>query len=72
MKCFGCQRDLEVGDRYIEDTPSGFIDQDANPGIDSIIADLFGGSAGKVRFCEDCTAEGGDYMFETVYGDEAA
>jgi hypothetical protein len=31
---------------------------------------LFGGRGGKVVVCEDCTQEGGDYSFETVYGDE--
>lgn len=70
MNCSGCRREIEVGDHYIEDTASGFIGKDANPELDSIIADIFGGSGGKVIYCEDCTQEGGDYMFETCYGDE--
>jgi hypothetical protein len=70
MKCFGCQHELEVGDRYIEDTASGFIGQEANDGIDGLIADLFGGHGGKVIFCAECTQAGGDYKFETVWGDE--
>jgi hypothetical protein len=71
MKCFGCQRD--IGDRYIEDTASGFIGVEDTPVVDDLIADIFGGGpGGKVIFCDDCTTEGGDYMFETFYGDEAA
>lgn len=70
MKCFGCRRELDIGDQYIEDTASGFIGQETSSEVDGMIADLFGGSGGKVVFCEDCTQEGGDYMFSTVYGDE--
>jgi hypothetical protein len=33
---------------------------------------VFGGSGGEVVFCEDCTEPGGEYLFETVYGDDAA
>jgi hypothetical protein len=71
-RCFGCQRELEVGDHYIEDTASGFAKQEATPETDALIADLFGGQGSKVIFCEDCTTTGGDYLFETYYGDEAA
>jgi hypothetical protein len=53
VKCFGCQRNLEVGDLYIEDTASGFSDQDANVEVDGLIAELFGGHGDKVIFCED-------------------
>lgn len=70
MRCFGCNRELEVGDQYIEDTASGFIGEGADASVDDLMADLFGGSGGKVVFCEDCTAPGGEYLFETVYGDE--
>lgn len=69
MRCAGCSRDLEVGDHYIEDTASGFLGQGDGAG-DDVIAMIFGGRDGKVIYCEDCTQEGGDYMFETVYGDE--
>lgn len=71
MRCFGCQRDLEVGDHYIKDTASGFLKQDASPEIDGLIAEIMGGQGGNVVVCEDCTVVGGDYMFETVYGDES-
>jgi hypothetical protein len=71
MKCFGCQRELEVGDRYIKDTASGFTGQENHPEVDGLIAEMFGGHGEKVLFCEDCTQEGGEYMFETVWGDEA-
>jgi hypothetical protein len=70
MRCGDCKRELEVGDLYIKDTASGFIKQDTTPEIDGLIAEIFGGSGGKIVFCEDCTQEGGDYLFETVYGDE--
>jgi hypothetical protein len=74
VKCFGCNRELEVGDHYIEDTPTGFLGREADEGdatVNSIISDLFSGRRdGKVVFCDDCTVEGGDYKFETYYGDE--
>jgi hypothetical protein len=69
MKCFGCQRKLDFGDRYIEDTASGFIGSE-DGSVDGLLADIFGGTGGKLVFCDDCTVDGGDYMFETVYGDE--
>lgn len=68
--CAGCNREIEVGDRFILDTTSGFLKQDATPEIDDIIGSIFGASDGKVRFCEDCTEPGGSYHFETYYGDE--
>lgn len=71
MICAGCSRELEIGDRYIEDSVSGFLKTEANPVVDDIVASIFPGSGGsKVVFCEDCTEPGGDYLFETVYGDE--
>jgi hypothetical protein len=69
MRCFGCQRELEVGDNYIKDTASGFLDKPSSD-ADSIIGDLFGGVGGQIVFCEDCTTNGGRYMLNTVYGDE--
>jgi len=62
---------LEIGDRYIVDTSSGFTKSPADPGVDDLIAGIFGGSDGKLRFCEDCTEPGGDYLFETFYGEGA-
>lgn len=70
MKCSGCRRELEVGDQYIEDTASGFMGHEAD-GLDDVMAQLLGGTGGKIIYCKDCTQEGGDYMFSTVYGDEA-
>lgn len=62
-RCAGCNREFEVGDRYIVDTSSGFTKSEANPEIDGLIAGIFGGSDDKVRLCEDCTEPGGDYLF---------
>jgi hypothetical protein len=74
MNCAGCRREIEVGDRYIVDSPSGFMasmgSADRDSGLDGLVADLLGGSGGKVFYCTDCTEPGGDYMFETCYGDE--
>ena len=69
VSCIGCFRVLEAGDRYIEDTVSGFIN--CGTSEDSLMADLFGGKDGKVLFCEDCTEQGGNYLFETVYEESA-
>jgi len=69
LSCIGCFRDLKAGDRYIEDTVSGFIN--GGSAEDSIMAELFGGKDGKVLFCEDCTQQGGNYLFETVYEESA-
>lgn len=70
MKCAGCNKEIEIGDHYIEDTPSGFLEENDNVGVDEFIVILMGGTAGKIYFCEDCTEPGGDYLFETYYGDE--
>lgn len=75
MKCAGCDRELDVGDRYIKDSASGFMASFGNPGtteFDGLISEVLGGKDGEIVYCEDCTEQGGDYMFETVYGDEAA
>ncbi len=71
LRCAGCNRELQVGDRYIEDSASGFMKKDDGPELDDLMALVLGGSGGKIRYCEDCTQDGGDYFFETVYGDEA-
>ena len=76
MKCCGCNRTLEVGDLYIEDTASGFMGKEnpdeSDTDADNLVAELLGGVGGKVFFCEDCTdtESDGRYRFETVYGDE--
>lgn len=69
MNCVGCNKEIEIGDRYIEDTVSGFLRSETEPDTYGIIAELFGGAGGKVFFCEDCTEDGGDYLYETNYGD---
>lgn len=70
MTCGGCRREIEVGDQYIEDTASGFMDHDAD-GLDDLMAEIMGGTAGKVFYCEECcTRDGGKYRFSTFYGDE--
>jgi hypothetical protein len=77
MICSGCRRELEPGDHYIMDTASGFTGHEPDPVIDGLIADMLGGddtlsgkAEGKVIFCIDCTVPGGDYLFETYYGEE--
>lgn len=75
MKCAGCDRELEVGDRYILDSASGFLaagGTEVTSEFDGLMAQILGGEDGKVAFCEDCTTEGGDYLFETFYGDEVS
>jgi hypothetical protein len=69
MRCFDCQREIEVGDRYIEDTTSGFTNRDAAPEVDGLMADIFGGHDGKIVLCTDCTVEGGNYLSETYWGE---
>jgi hypothetical protein len=71
VRCGGCNREIEVGDRYIVDSASGFLKtQDSDADIDDLISGIFGASDGKVRFCEDCTKPGGGYLFETNYGED--
>lgn len=70
MNCAGCNKEIGVGDKYIEDTASGFMGEEADPGVDEIISEILGGVGGRVFYCEDCTAPGGDYLFETFYGEE--
>jgi hypothetical protein len=69
VKCFGCQREIEIGDRYIEDSASGFLGKPQGGEADGILADIFGDKDGKVVFCEDCTVPGGEYMAETYWGE---
>lgn len=76
MKCFGCGRELEMGDQYIKDTLGGFAEGGPTPGgseVDALLGQaLSGTSNGSIVFCENCTekTEDGRYLFETVYGDE--
>lgn len=53
--CVACGHRFEDGDRYIEDTSSGFVGAGADPDVDDLMADLFGGRDGKVLMCEGCT-----------------
>jgi hypothetical protein len=59
-----------VGDRYIEDTASGFMKVDRDSSFDELLASIWGASGNKIRYCEDCTIDGGDYLFETVYEED--
>lgn len=70
MRCAGCNRDLEVGDRYIRATASEFVGAEASSETDDLIAQIMGGAGGQVAFCEDCTQEGGDFHIETYWGDD--
>jgi hypothetical protein len=62
-----------VGDQYIEDTASGFMDLPID-GLDDLMAEILGNAGGRIIYCEDCTdrTKDGKYLFSTVYGDEAA
>lgn len=64
MRCAGCMSEIEVGDRFIRDVPSGFMGREGD-GLDGLMATLLGSAEGKVAFCEDCTQDGGDWQFET-------
>lgn len=68
-RCAGCNRELEVGDRYIEDAPSAFMKVEDTE-TDDLLASILGGSGGKITYCEDCTQPGGDHFLATFYGDE--
>jgi len=71
VRCAGCQKELEVGDQYIAAKASEFIGTEPSGEVDLLIAELFGGSDGRIVYCEDCTQPDGDWLLETVYGDEA-
>ena len=76
MQCFGCKRQLEVGDLYIKDTLGGYAEGGETPGgseVDVLLGQMFSDTSdGSIIFCEDCTerSDDGRYMFDTVYGDE--
>lgn len=73
--CGGCQRKLKPGDRYIEDTPGGYIGKDRDPEINALLVDLMthndrlDGTSDRLIFCEDCTETGGRYQWQTFGGD---
>ena len=73
LSCAGCRREIEIGDDYIEDTPSGFMaalgDKAVIPELDDVMASVLGGAGTKIVYCEDCTEPGGDYKFKTFHGD---
>jgi hypothetical protein len=72
MRCAGCRSEIEVGDRYIEATASEFMGH-ADDGLDGLMAEILGsGNGDKLVYCEDCTEDGGQWHFETFYGDESA
>jgi hypothetical protein len=67
--CASCGHEFQPGDRYIEDRSSGFIGKpEPNDAVDDIMADIFGGSDGKIMLCEGCTMPGGHYRPKTFSG----
>ena len=58
--CAGCGHEFKSGDHYIEDSCSGFLGETPDPVVDDIIAGIFG--AEKVRLCEACIEDGGEYV----------
>lgn len=73
MRCADCRRELEVGDQYIEATAGEYLGKEVAPELGGLMADIFGSGRGdKIIYCEDCTVRGGDFMLNTVYGDEDA
>jgi len=71
VKCAGCDRELEAGDRYIEDTAGGFFGVGTHPEVDTVMGELLSGRVdGRMVFCEDCTTPGGTYEFKSYDGDE--
>jgi hypothetical protein len=75
--CGGCQRHLQPGDRYIEDTPSGYIGKESSPDTNALLVDLMthndglDGTSDRLVFCEGCTSPGGRYEFKTYGGEDA-
>lgn len=74
MKCSGCDKEFQEGDRYIEDTASGFMAAFGDQGtaeFDGLISTILGGEDGKLFYCEDCTTDGGVYNLKTFDGNVA-
>jgi hypothetical protein len=83
--CGGCQRELQAGDLYIEDTPLGYIGKDYPGGdaawtladIDALLVDLMthndrlDGTSDRLIFCEACTdpTREGRYQLQTYSGE---
>lgn len=71
MICAGCKRELEIGDHYIEGTPSEILGEDVDPELGGLVTEIMGSGHGdKIVYCEGCTVEGGDFLFSTYYGDQ--
>ncbi len=73
MICGGCQRALEPGDLYIEDTPHGYIGAESlGADLDALLVDLMthndrlDGTSDRLVFCENCTdkTRDGRYHFQ--------
>lgn len=75
MRCAGCHKELEVGDRYIRFTASewaGREGKEPNSGLDDVMAMVTGSGHGdKIVYCDDCTdtVEDGWHQ-DTYWGDE--
>lgn len=75
MKCAGCGRSLEVGDRYIEFTMSEWAERKGDTaleGMDDLFAEIMGSGKGDmIVYCENCTEKSSDgWRDQMVYGDE--
>jgi hypothetical protein len=69
MRCAGCNRRLEVGDRYIAATASEFMGK-PDDGLNDLMAELMGGAGGKVAYCEPCTQDSSrGWDLQTFYGE---
>lgn len=67
--CAGCRAEIEVGDRFIKDTPAAFMGK-GDDGLNGLMADIMGGVGTEIVYCEDCTQEGDGWKLETYYGPE--
>jgi hypothetical protein len=72
--CGGCQREVKPGDRYIEDTPHGYIGgKSLGADLDALLVDLMthndklDGTSNRLIFCEACTETrpDGGYKLQT-------
>jgi hypothetical protein len=70
MRCGGCNRALEPGDRYIEAAASRYLGVEIEPEVDALMGGLLSGRPGSVVYCESCTQEGGDFVLQTYDGDD--
>lgn len=70
MKCAGCSRELQVGEPVLVGTAGAFLGRPTEESTDELMALIFGAKDGKLRFCEECTEPGGEFRFETYWGED--